>query len=86
MAAESAEQKLRQLLTQSKESAAGDYAAGEAIALTGSNLEQTVRVKLVAGAHSANIAESLAATVRKGGGTGESVEQELLKTGMVGWT
>lgn len=86
MAAESAEQKLRQLLTQSKESAAGDYAAGEAIALTGSNLEQTVRVKLVAGAHGANIEESLEATVRKGGGTGESVEQELLKTGLVGWT
>lgn len=87
MAAESTEQDLRQLLPATKESAAADYQSVEAVT-TGElhDLEQDVRLKLTADAHTANLRESLEATIRAGGGVGESTEQMLLKTGLTGLT
>lgn len=84
MPIESVEGGLRQLLVQTKESPDGDYETAEVV--NGETLDGDVRLKLVAGGHSANLEESLEATIRKGGGVGESIEQMLIKTGMTGWT
>jgi hypothetical protein len=86
VASESLEQSLRQLLTQTKESYEGDYAAGEAITHSDVVLENLLRTKLVAGLHSANLRESILATVIAGGGSGEHEAQALLKTGLTGWS
>lgn len=87
MAAESAEQHLRQLLPAAQESSAADYQKVEAVSGGDrDSLAQAVRLKLTANLHSANLEESLEASVRKGGGVGESLEQMLVKTGLVGWT
>jgi hypothetical protein len=84
---ESSEQRLRILLSASKESAPADYASIESVS-TGdlTSLEQDLRLKLVAGGHTANIEESTEATLLKGGGVGESLEQILLATGRLGLT
>lgn len=85
MAAESVEQLLKQLTAAAGESAVEVYCkwAGVAGDFT---LEQAVRLKLTANAKTAQLRESLEATIRAGGGVGESLEEMLLKTGLTGWS
>jgi hypothetical protein len=67
--------------------AAQVYAAANGLTLSGGEgLEQVVWRKLTANAKASQIKESLEATVRAGGGVGESVEQMLLKTGLLGFS
>ncbi len=84
MAGESVESLLRSLTTQAGDTQAETYARWASLSLTDPSLEELVRRKLVATSHTANQEESLEATVRKGGGTGESITQMLLKTGLTG--
>lgn len=49
-------------------------------------LEQLVRRKLTTGGKTAQLRESLGATLRAGGAVGETVEEMLRKTGLLGWT
>lgn len=77
---------MRQLTLVTKQSAEADYATFETVTHGDLVMENLVRTKLVSGGHAANIEESLEATIRKGGGVGESVEQMLLKSSLTGWT
>lgn len=49
-------------------------------------LERLVKRKLIAGGRTAQVRESLLATVVAGGAAGESVEECLLTTGLVGFS
>lgn len=63
------------------------YANWAGLTLTDDNsLEQLVWRKLTANAKTAQIKESLLATLWAGGASGESVEACLLNTGLTGWS
>lgn len=83
---EGSEQLMRVLTTQTKESIEADYSLFHGVSHADMVLENLLRTKLTGGGHTANIRESVEATVRAGSGTGECIEQELMKTGLTGWT
>jgi hypothetical protein len=68
------------------DSSAQVYARWAGLTITGESLEQLVRHRLAVTGKAAQVRESLLATVRAGGGIGESVEQCLLRTGLTGWS
>jgi len=74
------------LTAQTGETPAAIYAKWAALTPSDETLEQLVRRKLVANGKSAQLEESLEATLRKGGAVGESVEEMLRKTGLTGWS
>jgi hypothetical protein len=77
--AESVEQALRQLSGQTGDSAAQIYAKWQGRTADGdANLDQLIRQVYTAANLSADVRESLEATLRAGGGVGESVEQIFL--------
>jgi hypothetical protein len=84
--AESVEQALRVLTGMTGDTAAQVYAKWAAVGPADASLEQLVRLKLVATGKSAQLRESLEATLRAGGAVGESVEQMLAKSGLTGWS
>ncbi len=85
--AESVEGLLRSLTGQSGDSAVEVYLNWSGLSSTGDDtLESTVRRKLVANGKSAQLRESLLATLLAGGAVGESVEQCLLKSALTGWS
>jgi hypothetical protein len=87
VAAESVEALLRSLFDNTGEGAVEAYAQGTGTAARlGDSLESIVRRHLAAVGKTSQLRESLEATIRAGGGVGESVEQMLLKTGLTGWT
>lgn len=87
MAGESVEELLRSLTTQTGDSAVEVYLKWATLTNTGDDtLESAVRRKLVANLHSANIRENLLSTIQAGGAVGESVEECLSKSGLVGWS
>jgi hypothetical protein len=87
MAGESLEALLRSLTGSTGDSATEVYLKWASLAATGDDtLESSVRRKLVAGGHTANIRENLLSTLKAGGATGESVEECLLKSSLTGWS
>lgn len=84
--AESVEQALRVLTGQTGDSAAQVYSKWAGVGPSDGTLEQLVRLKLVATGKSAQLRESLEATLRAGGAVGESVEEMLAKSGLTGWS
>jgi hypothetical protein len=85
MAGESTEALLRSLTSAAGETSVEIYLHWAGLTDNGDDtLESAVRRKLVAAGHSANIRENLLSTMLAGGATGESVEDCLLKTGLVG--
>jgi hypothetical protein len=85
--AESVEQLLRSLTgVTTGDSAAQVYASWNGVTADGdANLDRLVRQVLTSNGKSAQLRESLEATIRAGGGVGESLEQMLLSTGTTGW-
>jgi hypothetical protein len=85
--AESVEELLRQLTGGTPgESAAEVYARWQGMTVDGdASLAKLVYQRLTANGKGAQIRESLEATIRAGGGGGESLEQMLLRTGLTGW-
>lgn len=88
MAGESVAALLNSLTAKSAESAEQTYAQWAALTIPGNgqSLEELVRSKLVLGGKSAQLRESLLATIRAGGGVGESLEAMLRNTGLTGWS
>lgn len=87
MAGESVEELLSSLTSKNGNSAEEIYAQWASLTNNGDDsLEGLVRRKLVAGAKSSQIKESLLATVKAGGATGESLEECLAKTGLTGFS
>jgi hypothetical protein len=84
---ESVEQLLRSLTGATGDSAAQVYAHWAGVTADGdANLDRLVRQVLTANGKSAQLRESLEATIRAGGGVGESTEQQLLHSGLTGWS
>jgi hypothetical protein len=81
---ESTEARLASLTNAAGEDIPQVYATWAGITLGDPSLEEALRQRLVVTGHTANQKESVEATVRKGGGTGESLEQMLRKTGLTG--
>lgn len=78
---------LSELTSQTGESAVAIYAKWASLTVgPDDSLYRLVCRKLTANGKAAQIEESLEATLAKGGATGSSVEQMLLKTGLTGWS
>lgn len=87
MPAESTEALLRSLTGASGESAVEVYGKWAVLSIgNDDSLYRLVNRKLVANGKSAQVKESLEATLRAGGAVGESVEECLLKSGLTGWS
>lgn len=89
MAGESVTELLRSLTGVNKESAEGTYASWAGLTYDANHeysLGELVSRKLVANGKSTQVKESLLETIHAGGAIGETVEQTLLKTGLVGWS
>jgi hypothetical protein len=87
MAAESVNGWLMQLTGQTGESAVQTYAKWASLTVgSDDSLYRLVNRKLVANGKSAQVRESLEATLAAGGAVGESVEEMLAKTGLTGWS
>lgn len=69
------------------ESAVQTYAKWQSLTVGDDDtLYRLVERVLIAGGKTAQVRESLEATLAAGGAVGESIEQMLLKTGMTGWS
>lgn len=80
-------QLLQQLTGQTGESSEQTYAKWASLTVgPDDSLYRLVNRKLAAGGKSAQVKESLEATLSAGGAVGASVEQMLLKTGLTGWS
>jgi hypothetical protein len=89
LAGESAEALLRSLYAEANPNTSIEQVYARANALTivgGQGLEELVRLKLVANAKTAQLRESLLATIKAGGAVGESIEECLRNTGLTGWS
>lgn len=92
MAGESVQQLLAQLTGETTyENSVEIYSQWAGLATTDEtssddSLYRLVNQKLVVGNKSAQVEESLEATLRKGGADGECVEQQLLQSGLGGWS
>jgi hypothetical protein len=87
VAGESVQELLAKLTGAAGENPEDIYATWASLTVRGGEpLEQLVRRHLVAGGKSAQVRESLLATLRAGGAVGETVEECLLKSGLTGWS
>ena len=87
MAAESVNGWLMQLTGLTTESAVQTYAQHFSLTVgSDDSLFRLVQRELTANGKSAQIEESLEATLAKGGAVGESIEEMLANTGLLGWS
>lgn len=85
--AESVHQLLMQFTGFTAESATATYALWAGLSVgSDDSLYRLVTRKLTANGKAAQLRESLEATLAAGGAQGESIEQMLLRTGLLGWS
>ncbi len=84
---ESVHQLLMRLTGVTKENASSTYASWAGLSVgSDDSLYRLVNRKLVAGGKSAQMRESLEATLAAGGAVGTSIEEMLAKTGLLGFS